>query len=69
MEPRFARVILAAISANFNYTKQVDERTGGSGPNEASLNEAIMALENLVNQVGEQIDAPVQTGQTEQPVA
>jgi hypothetical protein len=68
MEPRFARVVLAAIAANFNYTKQVDERTGGSGQNEASLNDAIMALESLTNQVNEQID-PVQVAPTEQPVA
>lgn len=68
MEPRFARVVLAAISANFNYTRQVDERTGGSGQNETSLNEAIMALESLVSQVNEQIDPP-QVESAEQPTA
>jgi hypothetical protein len=67
MDPRFARVVLAAITANFNYTKQVDERTGGSGENEVSLNEAIMALENLTSQVNEQIDLPAEP--VEQPAA
>jgi hypothetical protein len=67
MDPRFARVVLAAITANFNYTKQVDERTGGSGQNEVSFNEAIMALENLISQVNEQIDLPAEP--VEQPAA
>lgn len=68
MEPRFARVVLAAISANFNYTKQVDERTGGSGQNETSLNEAMTALEILVSQVNEQIDPAAPVKPTEQSV-
>ncbi|MCC3405170.1 MAG: hypothetical protein JGK17_06160 [Microcoleus sp. PH2017_10_PVI_O_A] len=67
MDPRFAQVVLAAITANFNYTKQIDERTGGSGQNEVSLNEAIMALQNLTSQVNEQIDIPAEP--VEQPAA
>jgi hypothetical protein len=59
MDPRFAQAVVAAISASFNYTRQVDERTGGSGQNEGLFNEAIMTLQNLTNQVNnELIDTP-----------
>lgn len=56
MDQNFAQAVVNAISANFTYTRQVDERTGGSGANEAVFNNAIAALNNLVGQMNERID-------------